>query len=314
MKTIFAALFLIFSTSTLKAQNKYQQVDAFVEKLGPLTGLNVATIADTLTRKIASKEDKARAIFYWIANNITLDLKAARANDQKKSDPVLVVASRKATPLGYSLLVQEMSSMANIRCLSVDGYVKNFPEDINEKPDEINHSWNVIQLGQSPEQWYYVDAARAAGFADKKYSTFTKKFTSEYFFADRTLFNLDHFPDNTAWQLGGGPKTLKDFYAMPVISSAAYELGVQKANPSMGLVKTKTKNSTSFSFPYNGKEIKSVELVIGEGRTALKPEPMNFTSGGAISFTYQFKKEDTFPVRILVDGKEMAAYMFEVSE
>src|SRR5688572_17444756 len=153
MKPVLLALILFLSLSTANAQTKYEQVDAYVEKLGPLTGLNVATIADTLTRQLASKEDKARAIFTWIAKNIALDLKATRGNDQKKSDPVLVVQNRKATPLGYSLLVQEMSSMANIRCLSVDGYVKNFPEEFNEKPDESNHSGNVNKLGQSPEQW-----------------------------------------------------------------------------------------------------------------------------------------------------------------
>ena len=71
-----------------------------------------------------------------------------------------------------------MCSQANIRCLSVDGYVKNFPEEINDIPDEINHSWNVVQLGLSPEEWYYVDAAKGSGYLDKKRSVFTKKFTS----------------------------------------------------------------------------------------------------------------------------------------
>lgn len=293
----------------------YSRVDDFVQKLGPLTSMNVAIVADTLTRGFADKEDKARAIFYWIANNIALDPKAIKGNDTRNTLPELVMQNRKTTPLGFSLLVQEMCSDANIRCLSVDGYIKNFPEDIGNKPDELNHSWNVVQLGQSPEEWYYVDAAKASGFLDKKMSLFTRYFTSEYFFADKPLFNLDHFPDNSAWQLGPGPKGLKDFYALPVISNAAYEHGMSKPTPAAGFIKTKITGSVAFSFGGNGKKIALIELIIGDNRKQQKPVPMNFEqSGGLVSFKYQFKVADTYPVRIMVDGKELLAYNVQSDE
>gem|GEM_PF-5903804 len=61
--------------------------------------------------------------------------------------------------------------------------------------------------------------------------------------------------------------------------------------------------------------VKEVSLLIGEGRKMQKPEPMNFTAGAnAISFSYQFKKDDTHPVKILVDGKVILEYMVEVME
>ena len=320
MKKILSLLVFIFTliTCNSNAQSTAEEknaIDEYVKTLGPLNTLNVATIADTITRKFPEKKDKARAIFYWIANNISWDLKAMKANENKKNDPVLVVQYRKATPLGYSLLVQEMCSLENIRCLSVDGYIKNFPEDINNKPDEINHSWNVVQLGQSPEQWFYIDAAKASGYADKKMSVFTKYFTSEYFFAERALFNLDHYPNNGAWQLGGGPKNIKDFYGLPVISNAAYEYGLQKPLPGAGYIKTKTKNSILFSYNYNGKNLSSVTLIIGDNKKETKPEPMNFSANGKnISFSYQFKKEDVYPVKVMVDGKEFVSYYVEASE
>lgn len=320
MKKILTLLLFIFTAisytsngQSTSAENN--SVDEYVKSLGALNNLNVATISDTITRKFDNKKDKARAIFFWIANNISWDVKAMKANDNKKKDPVLVIQFRKATPLGYSLLVQEMCSMANIRCLSVDGYIKNFPEDINNKPDEINHSWNVVQLGQSPEQWFYVDAAKASGYADKKMSAFTKYFTSEYFFADKALFNLDHYPNNVAWQLGGGPKNIKEFYALPVISNAAYEYGLQKPLPIAGYIKTKTKNAIAFSYIYNGKNLSSISLIIGDGKKEVKPEPMNFSATGKIiSFNYQFKKEDVYPVKIMIDGKEFVSYYVESSE
>jgi len=316
MKKILLLLFSLPMLFPAKGQSsKFSAVDTYIQTLGRLDSFNVATIADTLTRKFDNKYDKSRAIYYWIANNISLDPKSIRANDKTKSDPVIVIKSRKTTPLGFATLVQEMCSMANIRCLVVDGYVKNFAEDINNKADGVNHSWNVIQLGQSPEQWFYVDAAKASGSLDRK-SILTKEFTSEYFFADKTLFNLDHFPDNSAWQLGGGPKSIKDFYSLPVILPAAFTVGLQKPKPANGYIKTKTRNFTSFSFVYDPAiPISTISLVMGEGKKQQKPEPVNFnTAKGSITFTYQFKKEDSYPVTVVADGKEILQYYAEVED
>ena len=310
-------LLFSFTVNTIFAQEKnYTATDEFVKSLGSLDNLNVATIADTITRNFPDKKNKARAIFYWIANNISIDPKATKANDKKNIEPENVVHLRKTTALGFSLLVQEMCSLANIRCLSVDGYLKYKAEEINNKADEINHSWNVVQLGQSPEQWYYIDAARASGFTDAKMSTFTKQFTAEYFFADRILFNLDHYPDNDAWQLGGGPKSIKEFYALPVICNAAYKFGLQKPQPQNGHIKTRARIDTKFSFTYNSPlSIKNIFLLIGEEKKQLKSDPINFTdNGGMISFNYKFRVANSYPVKIIADGQELLQYYVEVED
>lgn len=301
---------------SLQGRAQYASVDEYVKKLGPLEDFNVATIADTISRKFPDKQEKARAIFYWIANNIAMDPKAIRSNDTKKNDPVMVVQLRKATALGFATLFQEMCSMANIRCLIIDGYVKNFAEDINNKPDEVNHSWNVVQLGQSPDKWHYVDAAKASGFLDKKMSMFTKNFTSEYFFADKGLFNIDHYPDNAAWYLGGEQKNLSSFYALPVIGQVAYAYGLGKPSPLTGHIKTKNTKPIQFGFQHRSPQpIGSISLLIGEGNKQVKPEPMNFTdNAGTVNFSFTFKKADTYPVRIMVDGKELLQYIVESEE
>ena len=80
MKKILSLLVFIFTliTCNSNAQSTAEEknaIDEYVKTLGPLNTLNVATIADTITRKFPEKKDKARAIFYWIANNISWDLK-----------------------------------------------------------------------------------------------------------------------------------------------------------------------------------------------------------------------------------------------
>lgn len=319
MKKIVFFLISISILSTAVAQNKenkYAAVDAYVKKLGSLDSFNVATIADTITRSFNDKEKKARAIFYWIANNIALDPKAVRANDTKKTDPVIVVQTRKATALGFSLLVQEMCSMAGIRCLSVDGYTKYSVEDINNPADAPNHSWNVVQLGKSPEEWFYIDAAKASGSIDSRFTIFTPRFISGYFFADKKLFNLDHCPDNGAWLLGEGTKSVKEFYALPMIGNYAYEIGLHKPTPATGNFKAKTSGTTRFSFNYNDSTaIKTVDIILGEGKRQSKPEAAEFSDGGGqISFGYKFKKDDSFPVKLVVNGETLIQYLVEVTE
>ena len=312
-------IMMLMPLSYIRAQSnsiEYKAVDEFVKRLGRLENENVATIADTLTRKLVDKEQKARAIFYWIANNIALDPKAIKTNDEGKNLPETVVKLRKATPLGFAKLFQEMSSIANIRCLVVDGFVKNNPEDINNPAEEINHSWNVVQLGKSPQQWYFIDVAKASGTLDKKITTFTSDFTSELFFANKTLFNLDHYPDNDAWQLGGGPTSLKEFYSLPLYHHAAYLFGLKKPLPMTGFIKTKKNTKVNFILPFGSDStMYNVSLLIGDEKKQKKPEPMNFTSiGGEIKFSYEFKLEDVYPVKIMFDGKIVLEYMVEVAE
>ncbi|MEQ1553437.1 MAG: transglutaminase domain-containing protein [Ferruginibacter sp.] len=319
MKKVLLIFITVFASNYLFAQiaiAKYKFIDDEVQKLGSFASKNVAEIADAVTAKYNTNEQKARAIFYWIANNIAIDPKATKQNDQKNKEPEKVIALRKATPLGFSLLVQEMCSYAKIRCLSVDGFVKNFVAEINEKIDEPNYSWNVVQLGQSPETWYYIDACRASGFVDKKQTTFTKQFTSQYFFADKKLFNLICFPNNMAWQLGGGINNLKQYYALPIFCNQAIGLEMRKPLPLTGLIKTKLKMPVSFSFAINNDiTVSKISILIGDDKKQQKEEPMNFTNNnGNISFSYEFKKEDIFPIKIMIDGQEVLAYLIEVKE
>ena len=318
MKQTILISILIITTLCSNAQvDKYKYVDDAVKKIGTMPKNNVAEIAAKITKDFKANEDKARAIYYWIANNIAIDPKATKKNDPKNTLPELVIAGRKTTPLGFSLLVQEMCSYAKIRCLSIDGYVKNNAEEINTKGEEKNYSWNVVQLGQSPETWYYIDACRASGYLDAKYTLFTKEFTSQYFFTDKRLFNLIYFPDNMAWQLGeASVKTLTSYYQLPIISNYAVSLEMRKLAPLTGLIKTKINIPINFSFTINNENIiNKIVLVKIVGKKVSKEEAMNYTNdNGVITFSNTFKKEEEFQMQVVVNGKVLLQYLVEVKE
>ncbi len=316
LKKYLVLLFTLFSVVSF-AQTEgrdFKAIDAYVKSLGSLENMSMGTINNVVSNKFTDKVDKARAIYYWIANNISYDIKSARNNSTTKNSPTEVLLSRKAVGIGFASLFQDMCSSADIRCLTVDGFVKNNAEQIGEKGTEINHSWAVVQLGLSPETWYYVDPAFGSGYADTEMKVFTKSFSDAYFFTDKAVFNLQHYPDNEAWKLGKAPKGKKDFFELPVIRPASMEYEVKNFFPKNGMLTVKVKKSVSFSYTLNGKEeITKVFLGIGE-RKKYKEKEMNFIfDNRTLSFIYKFEEEGTFPVTVMVNGKELMIYYVEVN-
>ena len=316
-KKIIFLLLLFISVRTV-AQNKhtdYTMVDEYVKSLGTLDTLNMGTISDLVTKNFPEQKDKARAIFDWIAYNISFDCKAARKTGNEITNTENVIKLRKTTSSGYAALYQDMCSVAKVRCLTVEGYVKNNVEQIGEKPDGFNHTWVVVQLGKSAESWYYVDPAMGSGYTDDKVTVFTKAFNDAYFFADKTIFNLQHYPNNTVWQLGPGPKSMNSFLALPLVKSAAYDLSTTIIIPAEGHIKTKLKNPVQFSLKAStNAAVDMVSLAIGtDKKKQIKPMDFHFT-GGIIRFNYTFTEENTYPITILVNNKPLLSYIVEASE
>ncbi|MEP7142200.1 MAG: transglutaminase domain-containing protein [Ferruginibacter sp.] len=321
MKQINTLLFgglLLLSGLTSTGQSTsddFKVIDDYVKSLGALDTLNMGTISYIVTKQFPDPKDKVRALFDWITNNISFDLKAGKNNDNEKINTDLVLKFRKANAAGYAALFQDMCSVLKIRCLTVNGYAKYNTEQINEKPDEFNHTWAVVQLGISPDAWYYVDPAWGSGYTDDKMTKFTKIYNDDYFFAERGIFNYQHFPDNGAWQLGPGPKSLSNFLSLPLVKSAAYEFKIGKFSPNNGFIKAKMNDPVSFNIKLNtSADIDIVSLEIGtEKKKKIKTVDYSF-SRGSIIFNYKFDQEDTYPVTVLINNKPVLGYIVEVNE
>ena len=308
-------LFLSLQCFAQKRNTDFKVVDDYVKSLGSLDTLNVGTISYIVTKKFSDNQDKARAIFDWIAYNISFDIKNSKKNGNEKTNSDDVLKLRKANAAGYAALYQDMCSVVKIRCLTVDGYIKNNSEQINEKPDEFNHTWVVVQLGQSSESWFYVDPTMGSGYTDDKMTVFTKAYNDAYFFADKIIFNFQHYPNNTAWLLGPAPKNMSTFLSLPVVKNAAYEFNTTGFTPFSGKIKTKIKSPVQFSFKASGTStVDIVAIAIGtDKKKKIKTVDHNF-SGGMIKFRYIFEEEDTYPITILVNNKPLLGYVIEATE
>ncbi len=317
VKKIILLLFVLANTPAIAQKNieDFKVVDEYVKSLGKLDTLNMGTITYIVTKKFQDSKDKARAIFDWIAYNISFDCKAAKKNGNEKNNAEDILKFRKATASGYAALFQDMCSVAKIRCLTVDGYFKNNIDQFTEKPDEFNHTWNVVQLGESSETWFYVDPTLGSGYTDDKVTIYTKDYNDAYFFADRTIFNYQHMPDNKAWLLGPGSKSTSNFFSMPLVKNAAYEFGVSNFLPNDGFIKINIKKAVSFSFKAsNSAAIDIVALAIGEDKKKKIKTVDHTYNGGMVRFSYKFEEENSYPVTILINNKPVLGYLVEASE
>ena len=173
----------------------------------------------------------------------------------------------------------------------------------------------MVQLGQSPDAWYYVDPTWGSGYTDDKMTQFTRSFNADYFFSDKNIFNTQHFPDNGALILCAGHKSESYFFSLPLVKSAAYEYQLGKFSPENGFIKTKLSKPVSFSVKINAvSTIEIVSLEMGESKKK-KTKTVDYTfSNGIISFSHKFDLEDTYPVTLLVNNKPLLGYLAEVSE
>ena len=314
---VLATCLLLATNTNAQDSNKdFHSVDDYIKKLGKLDTLNMGSITILVTQHFPDKIDKVRGIFDWIAYNIDFDCKSAQSNNNDRNSSDDVLKYRKATSPGYAALFQDMCSVAGIRCLTVDGYIKNSTEDINAKPDGFSHTWDVVQLGKSEEEWHYVDPMLGSGYTDKDMKVYTKSFNDNYFFANKTTFNLQCFPDNLAWQLdNSGPKNKKEFFAAPVIKDAAYLFNVSGYTPAEGDAKVKTGKPVRFTISvHNTDSIKIVSIRFGEDKKS-RVKQMNYTlSNGIINFDYAFADADTYPIELLINGQEVLDYIIEVND
>lgn len=156
---------------------------------------------------------KARAIFAWVTDNISYDIKAynknkkpkpfkcrnkkncdaeRRAYEDKYIDEVL--SSGKGVCQGYANLFKRMCDYAGLQTDVLGGYVKTNRNMVG-KMGILDHAWNGIILDG---KYYYIDATWAAGHCSRnkkgKLESFSKEFDDYYWLTPVDKFYRNHYP------------------------------------------------------------------------------------------------------------------------
>ncbi|MBI3517889.1 MAG: hypothetical protein HY062_00845 [Bacteroidetes bacterium] len=180
---------------------RYENVDHIVLAMKKLSK-KTPILAKEITAPFTSEEEKVRALFVWVTNNISYDCAAYHAKPphagnlsyktqaelEAKLDKyysniaTLTVRNKKAVCEGYSVLFWQLCKVNGIHCQLVDGRASENKDKIkrlrSKKKFNTNHMWNKVQVNGV---WYYIDVTWASGYCDPPVTKFFKKFNPFYF-------------------------------------------------------------------------------------------------------------------------------------
>jgi transglutaminase superfamily protein len=277
IKKIFLSFFLLF----IIGHNAFCQADFLNHDFTKVDSIaisiklhhdNYFKLVHDLTDRFGSDTDKVRAIFRWIADNITYDYKTF--NQQEGADPVFecknnnncsaeeiayntqlihqILKKKKAVSNGYALLFKTFCTIAGIKSDVVTGYVKTKSYQIGTSLP-ADHAWNIVKLDTN---WYCLDVTWAAGYDSSDDETdelvsWTKKFTPFFFCTPYDKFIRDHFQEFAEeLKFMDSKNSKEDFFNFPFFYSVEALNNIEQLKPFTGMLKAKVGDTLVFSIKY----------------------------------------------------------------
>jgi hypothetical protein len=195
----------IFACAKKIAADKYTAVDQLALRLPDSLTKNTEGIASYINANFTDTKDKARAIFIWLASNITYDLENMFAIDfyEKKEEKIgKALKTRKGICESYAALFNDIAAKTGIRSYVIEGYTKQ-----NGFTDYIPHAWCAALVDGS---WWLFDPTWGSGFVTN--GSFTKKINNSYFMANPAVLISSHMPFDPLWQFSYYPVSSQEFY------------------------------------------------------------------------------------------------------
>jgi transglutaminase/protease-like cytokinesis protein 3 len=168
----------------------------------------IRNISAKITRGLSTQEQKATAIFNWLAGNIDYDSELRFNTSLQKEiytteENVIIQAIRREKALcgGYALLYRELCKYADVQVEVIHGYTKN-TSGTKRKSKQVHHTWNAVKIDGS---WRLLDITWAISHG-------TSNRPNQFWF--QTLpkdFIKTHLPENAQWTLLQNVVTLAEF-------------------------------------------------------------------------------------------------------
>lgn len=132
----------------------------------PSEDQQIVKLENELTAGLYSNLEKSKAIFTWVAQNISYDVETHYSNKKfylDHPDAIEVLNSKLAMCMGYSRLNAALHRAAGIEAKVVFGE---------------GHAWNEIMING---KWQTQDTTYGAGFLNEASQTFIKQYIPLYF-------------------------------------------------------------------------------------------------------------------------------------
>jgi len=235
-------IFILGSAIFVQAQTLSTTIDSLARNFNCKECKDLKQFTKALVNPYTDAQDKARAIFAWIATHIRYDYKEAQKLDKKirftgtsaaeverkkkayfeEEIPNVTFRTRKGICQDYSYLFKQMCTAVGVESQVISGLSK----DDSKQVSKVGHAWNAVKL---EGKWYLLDATWAAGYINEK--KFVKEYAPGYYLTDPQLFALNHLPDSSKWQMLEHHLTLGEFKKQPWVDYGQNSFPIEKALP-----------------------------------------------------------------------------------
>lgn len=256
---VFFSFYIFFQ---LGFGQHYIEVDALVSKY-PNSFQSTYHLAERIATDFKHDEDKIRAVYFWVANNIKYDFEEATSNKghfepisyhnlieyrvKNKSRAIRYandcLKKQKAVCEGYSFIIKQVLDFLAIPSEVVYGTTKQYVKEIGKLTGEKSHSWNAVKLNNT---WKLIDATWSTGNSADMPDTFN--FSDNYFFTSPSLMILTHYPKQKKWQLLANPISRKTFNEMPVFSDNYFKSQLRLSRDTKGYFSVTPKEYLTLRF------------------------------------------------------------------
>lgn len=202
------SILLLYSCASHAQLQKYESIDKYALSVGYLP---LDMLASKLTAPFKTEDQKVRSIFRWITGHIAYDIDQYHnlglppshvdSSDEQHDLWLLnyyaekTLASKKGICNDYASLFKVLCNKAGIECKIILGDVR---EHKGGSVFDLGHAWNAVKI---EGKWKLIDVTWCSGYADENVTIFTKHFTERYYCIAPERMIIDHFPNNSKWQL-----------------------------------------------------------------------------------------------------------------
>jgi transglutaminase/protease-like cytokinesis protein 3 len=227
--------------------------------------ISPSALAQQLTAPYSTDRQKVTAIFRWIADNISYNVRSKNKNNtaliydepedtSRFLKPLnervaeIVLRMRKAVCDGYSRLFKTLCDHAGISSEIITGYVRvNWGKGGSKF--RSNHKWNAVLIDSV---WYLVDVTWASGLVTYRGDEFIQEYNDRYFLTPPELFIRDHYPEDIAWTLLPTAPSIVEFYYSPFRYTGFIKSGITSYLPSKGIIEASIGDSIRFEIEATG--------------------------------------------------------------
>lgn len=313
---LFYIAFLLIAAGTVSAQD-FAKVDATVKQYPNFADTD--KFASRVNVDFKRDDEKARAIFTWIATNIKYDLAAYGVNErpvaysfktqeekeakQKKFKEDMAqktLKTKKGVCQGYATLYIIVAEKAGLEAVMITGTSKSHTAHIGAAPGASDHAWNAVKIGG---EWKLLDATWGAGTVTGEKPQFGFNFNDKYFFTNPDVFFLNHFPDDKKWLLT--KKTEEDFANLPLYYGNYLMGDYEFITPDGGTIT----NQPSGYIPFKIKNLQPGDKVhYAFSREKVFKDAGHVTAEGISEFRVPLSRTTTGVLTVYINQKSVAAY------